>query len=189
MLFRSEPAVKQLDMNVSSGYEQNAFIALKQIIGNNSGISLTSRIESMEELNRAKMAVLILGGSISFVIALIGILNFVNVMSVSVVARKRELATLESIGMSHKQVRKMLISEGLYYAIITLIFVLSAGNLIAYGIFKLFQQQVSFAVFTYPFILAASIILVIMIICFITPERMYRSLSRETITERLRETE
>lgn len=184
-----EPAVKQLDMNVSSGYEQNAFIALKQIIGNNSGISLTSRIESMEELDRAKMAVLILGGSISFVIALIGILNFVNVMSVSVVARKRELATLESIGMSRKQVRKMLISEGLYYAIITLVLVLSAGNLIAYGIFKLFQQQVSFAVFTYPFIPATSIILVIMIICFITPERMYRSLSRETITERLRETE
>ena len=184
-----EPAVKQLDMNVASGYEKNAFIALKQIIGNNSGISLTSRIESMEELDRAKMAVLVLGGSISFVIALIGILNFVNVMSVSVVARKRELATLESIGMSHKQVRKMLISEGLYYAIITLILVLSAGNLIAYGIFKLFQQQVSFAVFTYPLIPAVSIILVIMIICFITPERMYRSLSRETITERLRETE
>lgn len=184
-----EPAVKQLDMNVTSGYEQNAFIALKQIIGNNSGISLTSRIESMEELDRAKMAVLVLGGSISFVIALIGILNFVNVMSVSVVARKRELATLESIGMSRKQVRKMLISEGLYYAIITLVLVLSAGNLIAYGIFKLFQQQVSFAVFTYPLIPAVSIILVIMIICFITPERMYRSLSRETITERLRETE
>ncbi len=184
-----EPAVKQLDMNVASGYEKNAFIALKQIIGNNSGISLTSRIESMEELDRAKMAVLVLGGSISFVIALIGILNFVNVMSVSVVARKRELATLESIGMSRKQVRKMLISEGLYYAIITLILVLSAGNLIAYGIFKLFQQQVSFAVFTYPLIPASSIILVILIICFITPERMYRSLSRETITERLRETE
>ena len=83
----------------------------------------------------------------------------------------------------------MLISEGLYYPIITLILVLSAGNLIAYGIFKLFQQQVSFAVFTYPLIPAASIILVILIICFITSERMYRSLSRETITERLRETE
>ena len=184
-----EPAVKQLDMNVASGYEKNAFIALKQIIGNNSGISLTSRIESMEELNRAKMAVLILGGSISFVIALIGILNFVNVMSVSVVARKRELATLESIGMSHKQVRKMLISEGLYYAIITLVLVLSAGNLIAYGIFKLFQQQVSFAVFTYPFIPALAIVLAIVAVCYITPERMYRSLSKETITMRLRETD
>ena len=184
-----EPAVKQLDMNVASGYEKNAFIALKQLIGDDSGISITSRIESMEELNRAKMAVLVLGGSISFVIALIGILNFVNVMSVSVVARKRELATLESIGMSHKQVRKMLISEGLYYAIITLIFVLSAGNLIAYGIFKLFQQQVSFAVFTYPSIPALVIVLAIVAVCYITPERMYRSLSKETITMRLKETD
>ena len=184
-----EPAVKQLDMNVASGYEKNAFIALKQLIGDDSGISITSRIESMEELNRAKMAVLVLGGSISFVIALIGILNFVNVMSVSVVARKRELATLESIGMSHKQVRKMLISEGLYYAIITLIFVLSAGNLIAYGIFKLFQQQVSFAVFTYPSIPALAIVLAIVAVCYITPERMYRSLSKETITMRLKETD
>ena len=61
----TEPAVKQLDMNVSSGYEKNALIALKQLIGNDSGISMTSRIESMEELDRAKMAVLVLGGSIS----------------------------------------------------------------------------------------------------------------------------
>ena len=185
----TEPAVKQLDMNVSSGYEQNALFALKQIIGNDSGISLTSRIESMEELDRAKMAVLVLGGSISFVIALIGILNFVNVMSVSVVARKRELATLESIGMSSKQVRKMLIGEGFYYAVIIFILVLSAGNLIAYGIFKLFQKQVSFAVFTYPFIPATIIALVILLICLITPERIYCTLSRKTITERLRETE
>lgn len=184
-----EPAVKQLDMNVASGYEKNALIALKQLIGNDSGISITSRIDTMEELNRAKVAVLVLGGSISLVIALIGILNFVNVMSVSVVARKRELATLESIGMSRKQVRKMLISEGLYYAVITLILVLSAGNLIAYGIFKLFQQQVNFAVFTYPSIPALAIVLAIVAVCYITPERMYRSLSKETITMRLKETD
>ena len=97
-----EPVALQLDLNVSSDYEQNALIALKQIIEKDSAISLTSRIEEMAELNHAKMAILALGGSISFVIALIGILNFVNIMSVSVVARKRELATLESIGMSRK---------------------------------------------------------------------------------------
>ena len=183
------PIVVQLDLNVSSGYEQNTLLALKQLIENDPEISLTSRVESIEELNRAKMAVLILGGSISLVIALIGILNFVNIMSVSVVARKRELATLESIGMSRKQVRKMLISEGLGYAVITLILVLSIGNLIAYGIFKLFQQQVSFAVFSYPFIPATIIAVVILAVCFITPERMYHSLNRETITKRLKEIE
>ena len=184
-----EPVAIQLELNVSSGYEQNALIAVKQMIENNPAISLTSRIEAMAELARAKMAILILGGSISLVIALIGILNFVNIMSVSVVARKRELATLESIGMSRKQIRKMLISEGLCYAGITLILVLSIGNLIAYSIFKLFQQQVSFAVFTYPLIPAAIIALVILAVCLITPERMYCALNKETIVNRLREAE
>ena len=184
-----EPVAIQLELNVSSGYEQNALIALKQIIEDNPAISLTSRIEAMAELARAKMAILILGGSISLVIALIGILNFVNIMSVSMVSRKRELATLESIGMSRKQIRKMLISEGFCYAGITLILVLSIGNLIAYGIFKLFQQQVSFAVFTYPLIPAAIIALVILTVCLITPERMYCVLNKETIVNRLREAE
>lgn len=184
-----DPAVRQLDINVSSGYEQNALIALKQVLGNDSGISMTSRLESMEELNRAKMAVLVLGGSISLVIALIGILNFVNVMSVSVVARKREIATLESIGMSCKQIRKMLISEGIYYAGIPLLFVLSIGNLIAYGVFKLFQQQVDFAVFTYPLVPTVIVALIIVAVCLITPARIYHSLHRETIVSRLREAE
>lgn len=184
-----EPVAIQLELNISSSYEQNALIALKQIIEDNPAISLTSRIEAMAELARAKMAILILGGSISLVIALIGILNFVNIMSVSVVSRKRELATLESIGMSRKQIRKMLISEGLCYAGITLILVLSIGNLIAYSIFKLFQQQVSFAVFTYPLIPAAIIALVILAVCLITPEKMYCALNKETIVNRLREAE
>ena len=184
-----DPAAVQLDLNISDGYEQNALIALKQITENDSKISLTSRIEATAELNRAKMAILVLGGSISLVIALIGILNFINIMSVSILARKRELATLESVGMSRKQIRKMLISEGFCYAGITLGLVLSVGNAISYGIFKLFQQQVRFAVFTYPLIPATIIALVILAVCLITPKRMYSALGKETIVNRLREAE
>ena len=184
-----KPTVARLDLNVSEGYEQNALIALKQIIGNDNQITLSSRLGSTEELNQAKMAILALGGSVSLVIALIGILNFVNTMSVSVMARKRELATQESIGMSSRQIRKMLIDEGLCYAVITLALVLSIGNLIAYGIFKLFQQRVSFAVFTYPLVPAAVIVLAVLAVCFITPERVYSSLNRETIVTQLREAE
>ncbi len=185
----SEPLVSKINLDVSADYEQNALIALKQIMGKDSEISLTSKMESMEEMNSAKMVLLVLGGGIALVIALIGILNFVNVMSVSIMVRKRELATLESIGMSRKQIRKLLICEGLGYAVITLILVLSAGNALTYGIFKLFQQQVSYAVFTYPYLPVAIAIIVIIAVCIITPERIYRSINRATIVERLREAE
>ncbi len=185
----SEPIVSKINLDVSRDYEQNALITLKQIMGDDYEISLTSKMESLKELYSAKMVLFVLGGGVALVIALIGILNFVNVMSVSIVVRKRELATLESIGMSRKQIRKLLICEGLGYAVITLICVLSVGNAVTYGIFKLFQQQVSFATFTYPFIPVVIMIMVVLAVCFITPQILYRSINKSTIVERLREAE
>lgn len=185
----NEPIVSKINLDVSSDYEQNALIALKKIIGSDYEISLTSKMESMEELSSAKMVLLVLGGGIALVIALIGILNFVNVMSVSIMVRKCELATLESVGMSRKQVRKLLISEGLGYAVITLLLVFTIGSAITLGIFTLFRQQATYAVFTYPFIPVIIVSLAIIAICVITPEIAYRSIYKATIVERLRETE
>lgn len=184
-----DPAAVQLDLDVSDAYEQNALIACRELTEADPELSLTSRMEAMEEFRRAKMAVLVLGGSISLVIALIGILNFVNLMSVGVVARGRELATLASIGMTRRQIRAMLIGEGLCYAVITLALTGSFGSLIAYGVFKLFQQQAGFAVFTYPFVPAVLLTLVILAVCVVTPDRMYASLQKETLADRLREEE
>lgn len=183
----SEPIVSKINLDVSKDYELNALIVLKQIIGSDFEISLTSKMESMESLNSAKMVLLVLGGGISLVIALIGILNFVNVMSVSIMVRKRELATLESIGMSRKQIKKLLIYEGLGYAVITLTFVLSIGNALTYGIFKLFQHQASFITFTYPFIPVVVTIMFFLAVCFVTPQMLYHSINKLTIVERLRE--
>ena len=185
----NEPIVAQINLDVSSGYEQNAMIALKQIMGKDYEISLTSKMESLEELNSAKTVLFVLGGGVALVIALIGIFNFVNVMSVSVMVRKRDLATLESIGMSRKQVRRMLVFEGLVYAVITLFFVFTAGSAITFGIFKLFQQQVAYAIFTYPFIPVLIASLTILAICIIAPENAYRTIHKSTIVERLRESE
>ncbi len=185
----SEPIVSKINLDVSGDCEQNALIALKQIIGSDHEISLSSKIESMEELNRAKMALLVLGGGVALVIALIGILNFVNVMSVSVMVRKRELATLESIGMSQRQVRRMLVFEGLMYAVIILFLVFTAGNAITFEVFQLFQKQVAYATFTYPFIPVLIASLAILAICIITPEHSYRVIHKSTIVERLREAE
>jgi putative ABC transport system permease protein len=182
-----EPVISRVNLDVSDDYEQNALAALKQITSDDYGISLTSKMESLGELQGAKMVLMILGGGIALVIALIGVLNFVNVMAVSIMVRRRELATLESVGMGRRQVRNLLTYEGLGYAAITLILVLSVGNAMAYGIFKLFQEQVSFAAFIYPFVPMAIVILAVLAVCFITPQILYHSIGKATIVERLRE--
>jgi putative ABC transport system permease protein len=184
-----EPAVSKINVNVSDGYDKQVLAALKQITEADDAISLTSKTETMDMLNNGITAMYVLGGGIALVLAFIGVLNFINVMSVSVMIRKLELATLESIGMSRKQVRKMLVSEGLGYSVIIIILVLSIGNAITYGIFKLFQRQVEYADFTYPLVPVLLVCAVVALVCFITPEIVYRGISKMTLVERLREAE
>ena len=49
------------------------------------------------------------------ILAFIGIMNFFNTTATSVISRKKELALLEVVGMTKKQVSKMLVTEGFLY--------------------------------------------------------------------------
>lgn len=62
----------------------------------------------------------VLGNSIGFIIAMLAVLNFLNMMAAGVENRAREFATLESIGMTTKQIKKMLQTEGIGYAVISI---------------------------------------------------------------------
>ena len=177
----------ELYIDVEDGSEARYLELLKQITEGDYEISRISKIEAKEELRDTKMMLYILGGGIALVLGLIGVLNFVNVMSVGVIVRKREFATMESIGMTPKQVRRMLLYEGVGYASISLAFVLVIGNLITYGIFKLFQKSATYAVFTYPIIPVLVIAILILGICIATPLMVYRSTTKITIVGRLRE--
>ena len=58
---------------------------------------------------------LLLGGALSFIVGLVGLLNFANAILTGITARRRELAVLQSIGMTTRQLRTMLAMEGLLY--------------------------------------------------------------------------
>jgi len=176
------------DMNTKDGYDEQIYNELDGTV-NPAEVSMESRFAGKKAMRDAKTMMFVLGGGVSSILALIGIFNFVNVISVGVISRKRELATLESIGMSRKQIRSMLRNEGLGYAIITLLFSMTFGNLIVFGLFRLFKNAADYAQFTYPFAPVVAISAVIVVICFITPEIAYRSINKMTLVERLREAE
>lgn len=60
---------------------------------------------------------LLLGGALSFIVGLVGILNFFNAILTGIITRKREFAMLQSVGMTGKQLKTMLVYEGLFYAL------------------------------------------------------------------------
>lgn len=183
-----ELLVREVSLDVLPGYEKQTLELLKALT-ENTEITVTSKLEALEAMKKTTFMLFVLGGGISLVIALIGILNFVNVMSTGILVRKNELAALESIGMERKKIRQMLRLEGLGYAVIALALTATLGTAAAYGIFSLLKLQADYAVFTYPFIPMAALCLFVIAVCLVVPERVYRSVTKTTVVERLREAE
>ena len=50
---------------------------------------------------------LLLGGVLSGVIAVVGTLNFLNAILTGMIARRREFAVLQSVGMTRRQLKRM----------------------------------------------------------------------------------
>lgn len=132
---------------------------------------------------------LMLGGTLSFIIGLVGILNFFNAILTGILTRKREFAMLQSVGMTGRQLKQMLVYEGLCYslgaALLSLAIALLMGPLVGSAVENLFWF------FTYRFTILPIFLLlpVFVLLGSLVPLGIYHSVAKLTIVERLRETE
>ena len=103
------------------------------------------------EFESIRSMFLLLGGALSFIVGLVGVLNFFNAILTGITARRRELAVLQSIGMTTRQLRAMLALEGLLYtlgsALLALVLVLVTAPIVGPGLNGMFWF------FTYHFTL------------------------------------
>ena len=132
---------------------------------------------------------LLLGGALSLIIGLVGILNFFNAVFTGIMARKREFAMLQSVGMTGKQLKTMLMYEGLFYALgaitLSLILTLVLSPLASNALESIFWF------FTYHFTITPVLLLlpVFVLLGLLVPLGIYMTAAKSTIVERLRETE
>ena len=91
------------------------------------------------------------GGKLSFVLALIGVMNFINLTVTSINERRTELGTLRAIGMTGRQMTQMLRMEGVFRICLTFAFVLTAGMLLNHILVNLIAGQMM--MFSYKFVI------------------------------------
>ena len=132
---------------------------------------------------------LMLGGALSFIVGLVGVLNFFNAVLTGIITRRREFAVLQSIGMTGGQLKKMLVLEGLLYTLAavlaSLLLTVVMGPLLGTAVNSLFWF------FTYRFTLAPILLIfpIFVVLGLVIPLLTYRSIARHTVGERLREAE
>lgn len=132
---------------------------------------------------------LLVGGMLCAIIGLVGLLNFFNAMITSILSRRREFAMLQAVGMTKKQLKRMLIGEGLFYAMasVAVAFVLSLafgpllGNMLG-NMFWFFEYQ-----FTILPVLAT--IPLFLLLGWLIPCMMYNNAAKCSIVEQLRDTQ
>lgn len=142
--------------------------------------SYTSEFESFQGM------FLTLGGALSFIVGLVGVLNFLNAVLTSIMTRRREFAVLQSVGMTGGQLKKMLVCEGLIYAGLAIaasvVLALAGGPLLGEVMGSLFWF------FTYRPTLAPILCLlpVFALLGAGIPLLLYRTIARQSIVERIR---
>jgi len=131
----------------------------------------------------------LVGGVLCAILALIGILNFINSMTTSILSRHKEIAMLQSVGMTGQQVKRMLMYEGIGYSVLGLLcsLILSiAGSL---TVVRMMGAELSY--FTWHFTLLPVILCMIplVLITAFVPIVCYSKMACKTVVERLRAVE
>ncbi len=140
-----------------------------------------------DEFYELKNTFLISGLTLSSILGLIGIVNFINTMITSINSRKLELAMLQSMGMTNEQMKKMLISEGMFYGGFVIVFLASLGNLLTYYIVDTLSKIMITSNYSFelmPFLVSTVILILVSVF---TPILIFRNIKSKSIVERLRE--
>lgn len=127
-----------------------------------------------------------IGTFLVLILTLIGILNFYNTTATTIISRKRELTLLGIVGMTRKQLIRMLVDEGLLYigsALLLAVLVVSlwAEPIISHTIGMAFFYHAETTILPCVLMFPALVLIAVLI-----PYSQYRNLEKESLMERLR---
>lgn len=120
-----------------------------------------------EEMEFGKMSVALIKYpmyGILVMIAVIGFINLINTMITSIVTRKRELGILQAVGLSDRQLTRMLAGEGMVFMAGTLITSLVLGNLFGYLAFLWAKDEGFMSISAYHYPLVETILLILALV-------------------------
>ncbi|MEK5261684.1 ABC transporter permease [Paenibacillus sp. FSL L8-0663] len=185
-----KPVVMSYAFNVSDSKEKTMESFLKNYTEiKEPTMHYKSKFTSIAELSGMQKTILMIGGTLSIIIGVIGIVNFANALLTSILTRHQEFAILQSIGMTNKQLKTMLVYEGMYYVLGTSICSILLGSLFSVLIARPLSSQIwfmSYKFIIWPLVLVLPVLLALGI-CL--PLAIYSLSDRKTIVERLRTAE
>jgi len=120
-------------------------------------------------------------------IMMFSILSMINMFITNIVTRKQEFAMLEAIGMSRKQICKMILSESMLLSGLTLFITLTAGTFCGYMLSNMLYNNGAFYMeFRFPVVFSVAYVAVLIIVPLIITKICMNNFSKEPLTDRFK---
>lgn len=165
--------------------------ALEQMTGESEYYALTTyqdayKLSNMSIAMTKGAAYALLG-----IIGVIGFMNMANTLITSIITRRRELGILQAIGMTKKQLNRMLQMEGLVFTVGTLLVSLSLGNVLGYLAWLKCKAGHVIGISTYSVPVAELLVMagILLVLQAVLSGYMSSYLQKEALIERIRHQE
>ena len=171
--------------DVEEQYQQEMETHLMQ----DTDVAYTSILTMKATVSGVKNVVLMIGGVIGAVFALVGLINFINLVMTNIITRRHEFATMQSIGMTNQQLRRMMISESFSYVVMAGIIGTLAAGVLGITLVKAFVQNgPTSLMMTFQMTLLPALIMLVLflVLAFIVPIVALRLFNNRSVVERLR---
>ena len=169
--------------------EKENFDKLLKSFENNPDFSYDSRDLQIKSFKDFKNLIEFVGYSLSIVLFLISVLNFINVIATEILRNMVNLSVLEAIGMTKKNIKKYLVKKNLIYSLCGLVFSFIIMLLVDKYILIDFMEQTKWT--SYKFVIMPLILVnfVNIIIGIIFTCRFYEKHSQNSLVDRIRSLE
>ena len=171
--------------DVEEQYQQE----METYLAQDTDVAYTSIQTMKATVSSVKNVVLLIGGVIGAVFALVGLINFINLVMTNIITRRHEFATMQSIGMTNRQLRKMMISESFSYVLLAGIVGTLAAGVLGMTLVRAFVEiSPSSIMMTFQMTLLPALVMLVLflVLAFIVPVVALRFLNNRSVVERLR---
>lgn len=189
------------DKNILVKHSEN-FVVLQMDCPFNNSSSVKNKILNMQNVNfnlevntfddyvemqsKEKKGILLISYTICALLALIAVINYINLISTSIAERKGEFVLLFALGLTKRQIKKTITIEYLILSLITFIVSSVLGNFLGYKFVSMFSKSATYAIYSFPLKINIIFTIVIFMIPIITIYIINRNFLRTSLAAEIK---
>lgn len=182
-----EPAVYKYAFNVAEEDRAAMTDFLENYVTSvDTSLNYASAEDARADATTTQTMIRFVGGLIGIIFGVAGVLNLVNTTITSILARRHEFATMQSIGMTRRQLIRMLIWEGVYYALGAAVLGVVIAALVGFTVVRGLTASIWYFTFHFTLVPALVTSLVLVVCAAVIPVIVLKCFDRGSIVEKLR---